>query len=206
MTPVPPAALNAAQQKLATQIAEGLSKAMEAKEDEINREMEQLDNMDEDDIEVLRQKRKLELMRASKARELWRQRGHGEYSEVFDEMEFFTAAKGSPKLVCHFYKPETNIERKEIVDKHLKILCREFMNIRFICANVERLPFITARLRIYVLPSIILIKEKKMFHTMVGFEELGRSDTFTTKELARVLEQHGMMEHFDPDWRPKEED
>eukprot|EP01053_Blabericola_migrator_P003812 Blabericola_migrator_1__3811@NODE_2147_length_3206_cov_240_244982_g1359_i0_p3_GENE_NODE_2147_length_3206_cov_240_244982_g1359_i0NODE_2147_length_3206_cov_240_244982_g1359_i0_p3_ORF_typecomplete_len207_score59_22Phosducin/PF02114_16/1_2e22Thioredoxin/PF00085_20/4e03Thioredoxin/PF00085_20/0_00072BAG/PF02179_16/0_2BAG/PF02179_16/1_1e04_NODE_2147_length_3206_cov_240_244982_g1359_i014202040 len=193
-----------AEQELAAKIAQGLSKAMEAKEEELNRQIEHLDKLDVDDLDALRERRRKELQEAAKAKELWKQKGHGVYSEVFDEMEFFNAARQSPKVVCHFYKPDTNIERKEIMDKHLMKLCQEMLDVRFICANVERVPFITAKLNIFVLPSVILIKAQKMFHTLIGFEELGRTDNFTTKELYKVLEGHGMLEPFPPTWKPDE--
>eukprot|EP01054_Gregarina_sp_Poly1_P002517 Gregarina_sp_Poly_1__2516@NODE_1681_length_3545_cov_85_334675_g1104_i0_p2_GENE_NODE_1681_length_3545_cov_85_334675_g1104_i0NODE_1681_length_3545_cov_85_334675_g1104_i0_p2_ORF_typecomplete_len217_score46_00Phosducin/PF02114_16/7e23Thioredoxin/PF00085_20/6_9e03Thioredoxin/PF00085_20/0_00031FtsK_SpoIIIE/PF01580_18/0_06MCPVI/PF02993_14/0_077Methyltransf_25/PF13649_6/1_2e03Methyltransf_25/PF13649_6/1_2BAG/PF02179_16/0_11BAG/PF02179_16/7_9e03_NODE_1681_length_3545_cov_85_334675_g1104_i011931843 len=191
------------QRELASRIAQNLSKAMEAREADIDRELEKLDAMDVDELEVLREKRRQQMREKAKHNMMWQQLGHGEYAEVHSEMDFFAAARTSPKVICHFYKADTNTERKEIMDKHLMKLSKEMMDIRFITANVEKLPFVTGRLNIFVLPSIILIKEQKMFHTMIGFEELGRKDDFTTQELVAVLKKWGMLEPFSPDWAKK---
>lgn len=37
----------------------------------------------------------------------WMQQGHGEYSEIPEEKEFFNITKNSQNVVCHFYREET---------------------------------------------------------------------------------------------------
>lgn len=49
--------------------------------------------------------------------------------------------------------------------------------------------------------QIVLIKEQQLFHTMIGFEEMGAKDDFTTKELVNVLKSWGMLEPYSPEWR-----
>lgn len=161
---------------------------MEAREEELDKEIAKLDNLDEDDLEGIRQQRKRALVQMQVKRGKWLALGHGEYSETSGEMDFFSAGRNSPKVVsilisaqvcmrnvhdvrcsgvidwsvsfddlvqvAHFYKPDTNVERSEIVDKHFQLLAKEFIDIRFIKVNVERHPFVTSRLRIYVIPSV----------------------------------------------------
>lgn len=34
----------------------------------------------------------------------WMSLGHGEYSEIHSEKDFFTVVKASERVVCHFYR------------------------------------------------------------------------------------------------------
>ena len=62
-------------------------------ERQVDEEINRLDNLGETDIASLRQKRMAELAK-----------GHGEYTEVLSEKEFFEAMKGEERMICHFYR------------------------------------------------------------------------------------------------------
>ena len=63
--------------------------------------------------------------------------GHGVYSEISDQREFFDAAKKSSRMIVHFYRPTT--WRCEVVDKHLETLCRTHYETKFV--KVRIVPF-----------------------------------------------------------------
>ena len=48
----------------------------------------------------------------------WKAAGHGEYSEIPEEKEFFNVTKSSDNCVIHFYRDETF--RCKILDKHFQ--------------------------------------------------------------------------------------
>jgi hypothetical protein len=77
--------------------------AAKAVEDKLDEEIAALDRLDPDDIEALRERRIQQMRRAAERRAKWRALGHGEYTDV-PEKEFFSAAKASERLVCHFYR------------------------------------------------------------------------------------------------------
>jgi hypothetical protein len=77
--------------------------AAKAVEDKLDEQIAALERLDPDDIEALRERRMLQMRRAAERRAKWRALGHGEYTEV-PEKEFFSAAKASERLVCHFYR------------------------------------------------------------------------------------------------------
>ena len=77
--------------------------AAKAVEDKLDEEIAALDRLDPDDIEALRERRIQQMRHAAERRAKWRALGHGEYTEV-PEKEFFSAAKASERLVCHFYR------------------------------------------------------------------------------------------------------
>ena len=67
--------------------------------------------------------------------------GHGEYTEIAEEKEFFELAKKSKNFVCHFYRDE--FFRCKIVDKHLRLLAQKHMETKFCKINAEKCPFLT---------------------------------------------------------------
>merc|ERR1712071_256449 len=111
----------------------------------------------------------------------WLSKGHGEYTEIPSEKDFFSEVKDSKNVVCHFYRESTF--RCKIVDKHLNILATKHLETKFIKLNVEKAPFLTERLRIKVIPSMALVKDGKTKDYIVGFADLGNTDEFSTEML-----------------------
>ncbi|KAH3839976.1 thioredoxin domain-containing protein 9-like [Dreissena polymorpha] len=158
-----------------------LLQATKVVEQQLDAEIERLDKMDEDDFEVLRQRRMDALKKAQQQKQEWATNGHGQYTEVYDEKEFFDTCKKSKKVVCHFFRDSTF--RCKIVDKHLEILAPKHIETKFIKINAEKCKFLVDRLRIVVLPTICIAMEGKTQDYIVGFDELGGADEFPTEML-----------------------
>lgn len=73
-------------------------------EDQLDDEMHKLDNMQDDDLERIRQRRILDLKKQQERTKEWIAKGHGEYRELQDEKEFFKEMKGEARMICHFYR------------------------------------------------------------------------------------------------------
>merc|ERR1719379_3232573 len=116
--------------------------------------------------------------------------GHGSY-EMIEEKEFFDVAKKSNKVVVHFWREST--WRCEIMDKHLRQLAQKHWNTRFVKINAEKSPYLTERLHIWCLPSLVLCKDGKTDHTIVGFSEFASGDEVTTEELEATLATWGVI-------------
>ncbi|CAL4997806.1 unnamed protein product [Urochloa decumbens] len=157
--------------------------AAKAVEEKLDEEIAALDRLDPDDIEALRERRIQQMRRAAERRAKWRAMGHGEYSEV-PEKEFFAAAKASERLVCHFYRDNWPCK---VLDKHLSILAKQHVETRFIKVHAEKAPFLTEKLRIVVLPTLAIVKNGKVEDYVVGFDELGGKDDFSTEDLEERL-------------------
>lgn len=69
--------------------------------------------------------------------------GHGEYTELYDEKEFFETTKKSENVVCHFYRDQ--FVRCKLVDKHLNILAKNHIETKFCKINAEKAPFLTGK-------------------------------------------------------------
>jgi len=164
----------------------GIAKQME---DSIDDELHRMENLDEDDLDRLREKRLLALKKQQKKRQEWLRRGHGEYREV-EEKEFFNEMKKEDRMVCHFYR---NNWPCQVMDKHLGLLAAKHVETKFVKVNAEKAPFLTERLKVWMLPTLALIKNEKTTDYVVGFDELGGVDDFQTETLAMRLVAAGLI-------------
>ena len=159
--------------------------ALEEREAQLDAEIKRLDNLDEDDLEELRRKRLDEMKENVKRHAELREFGHGQYTELFTEKEFFDVVKKSKHVVCHFYRPST--WRCAIVDKHCQQLAERHVECRFVKINIEKSPYLAEKLRIVMLPTLMLINHGKTEHSVIGFDEMGGKDDFETEDLETVL-------------------
>jgi len=160
-------------------------------EDQIDAQNKALDDMDEDDLERLREKRMQQMRKANEQRAEWRAMGHGQYQELTDEKEFFEAAKKSDHMLCHFYRGTT--PRCAIVDKHLGLLAPKHIEARFCRINAEKSPFLVQKLLVVVLPTIALVHKGKVIDYVVGFDDIGGHDDFPTEVLEWRIACQGVI-------------
>lgn len=71
------------QAKLTERVVEGLLEQTKLEEAKLDEEIKKLEHMDEDDYEVLRQKRLLALQKKARQEQDWRQLGHGRHVILF---------------------------------------------------------------------------------------------------------------------------
>ncbi|XP_010277141.1 PREDICTED: thioredoxin domain-containing protein 9 homolog isoform X1 [Nelumbo nucifera] len=75
-----------------------------AVEDKLDEEISALDRLDLDDLEALRERRLQQMKKMAEKRSRWISLGHGDYSEIPSEKDFFAVVKASERVVCHFYR------------------------------------------------------------------------------------------------------
>ncbi|KAF5390718.1 hypothetical protein D9757_002680 [Collybiopsis confluens] len=120
-----------------------------------------------------------------------KQNQHGRYAEVTDEKEVVRITAHEPKCVVHFYHPD--FKRCDIMDKHLAQLAAKYFNTRFFRVFVENIPWLVERLSIKVLPCVICFVKGVTKDRLIGFEELGNNDAFTTAALELRLSVCGVI-------------
>ena len=86
---------------MAAALDETLLEFGKAIENTIDDELEQLESQC---LQQLREKRIAELKALAAKKKQWSANGHGTYTELPTEKDFFPAAKASENLVCHFYR------------------------------------------------------------------------------------------------------
>merc|ERR1711981_165181 len=179
-------------------------------EDKIDAEMAALDVIenDEDALERIRAKRMKELKNAQDKRAEWLRNGHGRLNEINSDKDFFDEAKGSKKLVCHFYRNTTM--RCKILDEHLKVLAKQHVETKFLKLDVDKCDWIVGKLNIRIIPTMAIIIDGKTSGYLRGFEEFGGTDDFSTEMLewrlgaASVISYKGDLK-TPPDQRKKQQ-
>lgn len=86
------------------------------------------------------------------------------------------------RLICALLSVFSSC-RCKILDKHLAILAKKYVETKFIKLNAEKAPFLTERLHIKVLPTLALLVDGKTKDYVVGFSDLGNTDEFPTEML-----------------------
>ncbi|KAM6495781.1 Thioredoxin-like fold [Amanita muscaria] len=141
--------------------------------------------IENDDDPVLRERGLEALKKEFEAVSKMRESSHGSYIEVADEKEVMRVSASDPRCVIHFY--HSNFKRCEIMDKHLAILARKYFHTRFIRVFVENVPWLVQRLSVKVLPCVISFIDGVLKDRLIGFEEVGNTDSFTTALLETRL-------------------
>lgn len=147
-------------------------------EETIDNEMNRLEKLSVSDYEKIRDERLKALKKQDEQKRKWLAQGHGQYSELPEEKNFFDITKSADRVVCHFYRD--GAMRCKIVDKHLKILAQKHVETRFITLNAPKCPFLAERLKIVVIPTILVIVDRIAIDRIEGFTDLGNRDDFDT--------------------------
>ena len=169
---------------------------LQQEEKKVDDMLDTLENMDDDDMEKLREARKRRLMKEAAERQRLKSQGHGEYREISGEKEFFSEVKNAPCAAVHFYRPATF--RCAIVDKHMSRCAPKYVGCKFIKINAEKCPYLCEKLHIWCLPSIVLIKDGKTEHTCVGFNDFGGDDDFSDEMFEFALGEKGVIKYKGP--------
>ncbi|KAN0131441.1 Thioredoxin-like fold [Lactarius tabidus] len=133
-----------------------------------------------------------ELQREMERMKQMREEMHGKYTEVTDEKEVIRTSASEPQCIIHFY--HNNFRRCAIMDKHLAALAPKYFNTRFLRVFVENVPFLVEKLGIKVLPCVICFVKGVTKDRIIGFEELGNVDSFSTATLELRLLHTGVIQ------------
>ncbi|KAJ4846388.1 Thioredoxin domain-containing protein plp3b [Turnera subulata] len=162
-----------------------------------NQEVDLDELMDDPELEKLHADRIAALKKEAEKREALKRQGHGEYREI-TEGDFLGEVTGSEKVICHFYHNEfyrcKYVSRFDIsfsiFNTHL--LLGEFGHVLvFMCAC--NAPFFVAKLGIKTLPCVILFRKGIAVDRLVGFQDLGGKDDFSTRALEILLIKKGII-------------
>lgn len=156
----------------------------------VNEEVDLDELMDDPELEKLHADRIASLRKEAEKRQELKKQGHGEYREI-TEGDFLGEVTHSEKVICHFYHRE--FYRCKIMDKHLKSLALKHFDTKFLKLDAENAPFFVTKLGIKTLPCVIFFRNGIAIDRLVGFQELGGKDDFSTKALEAFLLKKGMI-------------
>lgn len=205
-------------QEVGSATARALLQGAQMQEESLNAEMAQFDKLldDEEGLEEIRQRRLAQLQKRHSQMQKWKELGHGEYVELGGghdardvAKEFFEATKTSDRMVVHFYRPSTRY--CDSFHAQLTKIARKHLETRFVKINVQDCDhqgggasFLVEKLGVVVMPTLVLVKDRKAFHHMTGFDELGGNEDFSEQALAFVLGTHGVIDPRDDEEVPEE--
>mmetsp|Transcript_23726 Transcript_23726/g.32381 ORF Transcript_23726/g.32381 Transcript_23726/m.32381 type:complete len:202 (+) Transcript_23726:89-694(+) len=175
-------------QDVMSQVLQNVAGQMEkAIDDEIDR----LDNLDEGDYAELRRQRIHQMRKEAEDKENWKREGHGKLCELDNEKEFFGIVKGTTRVVALFVR-KSNLHADQL-RQHLSIIAEHHLETRFVFLDAEKCPFLVERLKIWMIPSMVLVINQKTNHTVCGLDELTGSGNYRTWELERLLSKYNMV-------------
>ncbi|KAI8071710.1 thioredoxin-like protein [Gongronella butleri] len=120
---------------------------------------------------------------------------HGSLAEIDNEKELMDTTVKEKYMVAHFYHPD--FRRCKIMDKHLAELARDYKDTRFVKISVDNAPFLVEKLQVRVLPCVIGWVDGYIKTKIVGFDELGNTDDFSTNRLAMQFISAGVIRRKD---------
>lgn len=173
----------------------------------LDAEMEVMNNLQEDDLARIKANRKKELQRNAQEREEAKFNGHGTFVKINDQQEFFAAAKKSSRLVAMFTRDSNKYGA--IMKEHLSLLAQKHLEARFIWVDAENAPFLTDRLNIYMLPTIVCIKDNKVKDQHNGLNEIDGSGKYSTGMLEYLLHVDEMLDEapiYEQEMRDEEDE
>uniref|UniRef100_A0A1I8FBI5 Thioredoxin domain-containing protein n=1 Tax=Macrostomum lignano TaxID=282301 RepID=A0A1I8FBI5_9PLAT len=162
-----------------------LVKAAQVIEERLDSQIERLDNLKEDDIEQLRERRLRQMKEQAK------QRGR---------MGVLRGGQEKPQSGVPF------LPGQHIFDKHLAILAPRHVECKFIKLSVDKAPFLTQRLNIRVIPTLCIVRQEKTKDYIVGFDDLAGATTTSAREMlewrlgrSEVIDYKGDLMNAQPD-------
>ncbi|OWZ72536.1 hypothetical protein AYX14_02002 [Cryptococcus neoformans] len=120
-----------------------------------------------------------------------RESEYGRIVEFNEEKALIERMAKEKYCILHFVHP--NFKRCDIMDRHLSQLASKHKHTLFLRANVDNVPFLVTKMAVKVLPCVMSYVDGRAVDRLIGFEELGQSDNFTTKALEFRLSQTGVL-------------
>ena len=173
----------------------------------VDAELEKTQNLDEDDYSRIRAKRMLEMKKKQEQAQMNRHNGHGTLAKISDQQEFFAAAKQSERLIVVFNRNSNKYGK--VMLEHCELLAQRHLEARFVWVDAENAPFLTDRLNIYMLPTIVCVMDNKVAKQHNGLDEIDGSGRYTSGMLEFLLHADGMLDEaplYDQEIQEEEEE
>ncbi|XP_038051957.1 thioredoxin domain-containing protein plp1-like [Patiria miniata] len=127
-------------------------------------------------------------------------KGYGTYCEIKKEKDLLDLTVKERNVIVHFFKADFKLCK--LMDSHLEALAEKHFGTKFAKVSVEVAKFCVGKFGIKVLPAILVFIDAKYKDRIIGFEELGNNENFTTEMLERRLAKSGVI--LLPDVQPQE--
>merc|ERR1711939_256375 len=141
-----------------------------------------------------------EMKAKAEERQSWANQGHGSFSKISDQKDFFGVCKQSKKVIVLFTRDANKYG--QVMKEHMTLLAQSHMEARFVWVDAENTPFLTDKLNIWMLPTIVCIVDNEL-------NEIDGSGKYTSGMLEYLLHIDGMLDEapmYDKEVREEEEE
>lgn len=184
------------QQDILNMVGSNVLATIEAEDEQLNATLAKLDEMKDDELDRLRERRRAQMKKQMEQKQIWKAKGHGEVSELADQHQFFQTTKTSKQVVVLFYTPTNTFG--PVIDKHMITLAPLHMETKFCKINAEKAEYLVNKLNVWMMPTIMCIKDQQVVHQFNGLVEFGGTDAFSSTFFAYHLSQHGVLKYDGP--------
>ncbi|XP_060072459.1 uncharacterized protein LOC132552315 [Ylistrum balloti] len=170
-----------------------LDRANEILDDEALAEEKLLEELENEEIPAhLREARLQSLKSEAEQFKLMKEKSHGMYTEIMEEKQFLDMTTSEDRCVVHFF--HADFRRCAIMDTHLEKLSKIYFETKFAKINVDNAKFFVEKLKIRMLPALICFNKGIVCDRVIGFEDLGNTDSFQTIVLEKRLGKSGVID------------
>ena len=123
------------------------------------------------------------------------------------QQEFFAQAKKSDRMIAIFTRNSNKYGK--VMLEHAELLAQKHLEAKFIWVDAENAPFLTDRLNIFMLPTIVCIKDNKVHKQHNGLNEIDGSGKYTSGTLEYLLHIDEMLDEaplYEQEIREEEEE
>merc|ERR1712154_469273 len=178
--------------KMKMAINNAVNKVLQDEEAKIDKKIEKLSRMDEDDLEELRAKRLEDLKKKQSQRSKWLANNHGRIHEIMDQKQFFENVKSTKHVICLFYSKTS--KWAHILQEHLTLIAQKHLECKFIQIESQYAPFLIERLNIWMMPTLVLAKDNKVSTQLRGLDWVSPNGKIETLNLEQKLFEYGFLE------------
>lgn len=154
-------------------------------EKQLDAELDRLNSLQDDDLEALRKRRLAQLKKDAEDRAMWKRNGHGALMAL-SEKDFFARAKGVQRMVVIFSRPGSS-RYAEDLKEHVARVAESHIETLFATIDAEKAPFLCPRLKIRMLPSLVLLKNGEIGKVLHGLDQVNPTGKFSTAEIEKRL-------------------
>jgi len=161
------------QKQMEAQLTQVMQQQVQVMEQQLDQENKRLDAIvnDEDALEKIRERRLKELKSMAEKKAEYRRQGHGSLNEINSDRDFMDAAKGSQRVVVHFYRNTTM--NCKVLDKHLIDISQRHLETKFLKVDVEKCDWLVKRLNVRIIPTMAIMLKGTVQTYIRGFEGFG---------------------------------
>eukprot|EP01083_Nonionella_stella_P064010 166456_1 len=178
--------------KMKMAINNAVNRVLQEEEAKIDRKIERISKMNDDELEELRAKRLEEMKKKQEQRSKWLANNHGVIHEIIDQKQFFENVKSTKHVICLFYSKTS--KWSNVFQEHLTLIARKHLECKFIQIESTHAPFLIERLNIWMMPTLVLAKNNKVSTQLRGLDWVAPHGKIHTVQLEQKLFEYGFLE------------